>query len=191
MEDRETKDLNIQEEFEYELKQMKYKYILGTVIVLAIAVVLSVSITYYISIGKKYDELYRATSKVIKENDEIITASDSVGEISTVLTAFAEVIDEEYIGDISKKEIIEQTVKGFVKGIGDEYSEYLTKEEWDEYQTTQLGNYVGIGVYLSMDENDNVVIVGVIKDSPAEGVGLKEEDIIIAIDGESAIGMTM
>lgn len=182
-------NLNAEDNYKYKLKQMKYKYILGAVIVILLAVVLSVSITYYITVGDKYDKLYRATSNVITDETEIITATESVSNISAVLTAFAEVIDEMYIGDISKKEIIESTVKGFVEGIGDEYSEYMTKEEWDEYQSEQLGNYVGIGVYLSMDENDNVVIVGVIKDSPAESVGLKEEDIIVSIDGESAIGM--
>lgn len=193
MEDKESKEENVntQEEFEYKLKQMHYKYILGAVIVLVITVILSVSITYYIAIGKKYDELYKTISKTIEDDDQIITANDSISDISLILSSFSKIIDSEYIGEISKKEIIEQTVKGFVKGIGDEYSEYFTKEEWEEFQSEQLGNYVGIGVYLSTDESDNVVIVGIIKDSPAEEVGLKEEDIIVAIDGESAIGMTI
>lgn len=182
-------NLNMEENYKYTIQQIKYKYILGGMIVVILAVVLAVAITYYITIGNKYNRLYRATSNAITDKSEIITASDSVSEISNVLTAFATVIDEMYIGDISKKQIVESTVKGFVEGIGDEYSEYMTKEEWDEYQSDQLGNYVGIGVYLSMDENDNVVIVGVIKDSPAESVGLKEEDIITKVDGESAVGM--
>ena len=181
-------NINLDENYKYMLKQMKYKYILRFVIVILLAVVLSVGITYYIAVGKKYDKLYTATSKVIEDGDEIITATDSVSDISSVLSVFAQVIDREYIGDISKKEIVEETVKGFVNGIGDEYSEYMTKEEWDEY-LADLGNYVGIGVYLSTDENDNVVIVGVIKDSPAESVGLKEEDIIMSVDGVSATGL--
>lgn len=184
-------NVNTQEQFEYRLKQLKYKFILGATVLLVIAVFLSVTITYYVSVGKKYDELYRATSKAIEDENEIITATDSIDDISTVLSVFAEVIDEEYIGDISKKQIIEQTVKGFVNGIGDEYSEYLTKDEWDDYQSNQLGNYVGIGIYISEDENGNAIIVGVISDSPAEEVGLKEEDIIIGIDGESAVGMSV
>ena len=184
-------NVNTQEQFEYRLKQLKYKFILGATVLLVIAVFLSVTITYYVSVGKKYYELYRATSKAIEDENEIITATDSIDDISTVLSVFAEVIDEEYIGDISKKQIIEQTVKGFVNGIGDEYSEYLTKDEWDDYQSNQLGNYVGIGIYISEDENGNAIIVGVISDSPAEEVGLKEEDIIIGIDGESAVGMSV
>ena len=181
--------LDIEKDFKDKMQQMKYKYILGSVVVVLLSVILSVSITYYITIGERYEKLYRATSNVITDKTEIITAYDSVTDISNVLTVFATVIDEMYIGDISKKEIVESTVKGFVDGIGDEYSEYMTKEEWDDYQSNQLGNYVGIGVYLSMDENDNVVVVGVIKDSPAESVGVKEEDIIMSVNGESAVGM--
>lgn len=182
-------NINTQEQFEYKMKQMKYKYILGASVLLVIAVFLSVTITYYVSVGKKYDELYRATSNAIEDENEITTAADSIDDISTVLYAFAEVIDEEYIGDISKKEIVEQTVKGFVNGIGDEYSEYMTKEEVEEYKSNQLGNYVGIGIYISEDENGNSIIIGIISDSPAEEVGLKENDIIVSVDGESVIGM--
>ncbi len=175
-------------EFEYILKQTKYKYVLGALIAIIIAVFLSVTITYYIYEGKKYDELYRATEKALENGDEIISAKDSIDDISTVLTSFANLIDEEYIGDISKKEIIEQTVKGFVNGLGDEYSVYMTKEEVEEYMANQLGNYVGIGIYISEDENKNAIIVGIMDDSPAEKAGLKEEDIIVEVDGESVIG---
>ena len=178
-----------QEELEYLLKQTKIKYLLGTLIVLIIAVFLSVTITYYIYEGKKYNDVYRATEKVLEKGDEFITATDSLGEISTVLLPFAQLIDEEYIGDISKKEIVEQTIKGFINGLGDEYSEYMTQEEVEDYKTNQLGNYVGIGIYISEDENSNAVIVGVMKDSPAEKAGLKEEDIIVEVNGESVIGM--
>ena len=178
-----------QEELEYLLKQTKIKYLLGTLIVLIIAVFLSVTITYYIYEGKKYNDVYRATEKVLEKGDEFITATDSLEEISTVLLPFAQLIDEEYIGDISKKEIVEQTIKGFINGLGDEYSEYMTQEEVEDYKTNQLGNYVGIGIYISEDENSNAVIVGVMKDSPAEKAGLKEEDIIVEVNGESVIGM--
>ncbi len=177
------------EEFEYILKQTKYKYVLGALIAIIIAVFLSVTITYYIYEGKKYDELYRATEKVLENGDEIISAKDSIDDISTVLTSFANLIDDEYIGDISKKEIIEQTVKGFVNGLGDEYSVYMTKEEVEEYMSNQLGNYVGIGIYISENEDKNAVIVGIMSDSPAEKAGLKEEDIIVEVDGESVLGI--
>ena len=178
-----------QEEFEVILKQTKIKYLLGALIVLIIAVFLSVTITYYIYEGKKYNDVYRATEKVLENGDEIISATDSIGEISTVLLPFARLIDEEYIGDISKKEIIEQTIKGFINGLDDEYSEYMTKEEVEDYKANQLGNYVGIGVYISEDDDSNAIIVGVMKDSPAEKVGIKEEDIIVSVNGESVIGM--
>ena len=118
MKEKESNEENIDldENYKYMLKQMKYKYILRFVIVILLAVVLSVGITYYIAVGKKYDKLYTATSKVIEDGDEIITATDSVSDISSVLSVFAQVIDREYIGDISKKEIVEETVKGCGSG---------------------------------------------------------------------------
>ena len=68
--------------------------------------------------------------------------------------------------------------------------EYLTKEDWEDFETYALGNYVGIGIYMSTDKNDNVVVVEPIKDSPAEKVGLKPGDIIVGVNDESVIGVS-
>lgn len=188
-ENEEENEICTPEEYKERLKQVKYKFVLWTAILLIIAVSLSITITYYIYEGRKYDQLYRATDKVIENGDKVITATDAISDISTVLVPFAQVIDEKYVGDISQKEIVEQTIKGFVKGLGDEYSEYMTKEEVDKYMSDNLGNYVGIGVYISENDDKNTIIIGVMKDSPAEKVGLKAEDYIIEIDGESALGI--
>ena len=42
----------------------------------------------------------------------------------------------------------------------------------EEYSVSLMGNYVGIGIYMSTDKNDNVVVVEPIKESPAEKVGM-------------------
>ena len=65
----------------------------------------------------------------------------------------------------------------------------MTAEEWKDFQATALGDFEGIGIYVSLDKNSNVVILSTIKESPAEAVGLKEKDVIVEVDGENVLGV--
>lgn len=184
---KEKKNIITEEEFNYAAKQWKYKTIAWVFVFAVVFAVLASSITYYVAIGKKYSDLYTSTSDI--NSDEVVSAGDSVSDISTILDSFAEVIDENYVGEISRDELIDSTIKGFVEGIGDEYSEYMTAEEWEEYQESALGNYCGVGIYMTVDSNGNVVVVSTIKETPAEEAGILAEDIITAVDGASTSDM--
>lgn len=177
-----------EEEFEYANKQWRYKTIAWVFVFVIISIILTSSITYWVAVGSKYNNLYQATSDI--DSTETVEASETISDISTILNSFAEVIDENYIGDINKETLIDSTIKGFVSGIGDEYSEYMTAAEWEDYQSSALGNYCGVGIYMSTDENGNIVVVSTIKGTPAEEVGVQSEDIITAIDGVSTENMT-
>lgn len=174
------------EEFEREKNNLKVKYLIITVFVAVVVALLSseLSLMYY---SNKYVDL----NKIEKQQ---VAASNSneknIEVIAETLKSFREVIDREYIGEIDETKVLDETIKGYVNGLGDEYSEYLTKEDWEDFETYALGNYVGIGIYMSTDKNDNVVVVEPIKDSPAEKVGLKPGDIIVGVNDESVIGVS-
>ena len=81
------------------------------------------------------------------------------------------------------KEMIERALKGYVAGIDDKYTQYLTKEEMDELLEDTTGSYVGIGVYMADNTADNtILIIGVIEGSVAEQAGIKSGDIIKKVD---------
>lgn len=180
------------EEYKLEKKQWLYRTILIVVVFVIFATIMASGITYYVTYGERYSSLFKSTSKVRSNSDEpeIVSASSTITDISATLANFAEFIDDKYIGEIDKNELIDSTIKGFVEGIGDEYSEYMTKEEWEEYQADALGNYVGVGIYMSQDDDGNIVIISTIKDTPAERAELKSGDLIIGVDGESTAGMS-
>ena len=174
------------EEFEREKNNLKVKYLIITVFVAVVVALLSseLSLMYY---SNKYIDL----NKIEKQQ---VAASNSneknIEVIAETLKSFREVIDREYIGEIDETKVLDETIKGYVNGLDDEYSEYLTKEDWEDFETYALGNYVGIGIYMSTDKNDNVVVVEPIKDSPAEKVGLKPGDIIVGVNDESVLGVS-
>ena len=53
-------------------------------------------------------------------------------------------IDEEYLGDINTDDLKEGVYSGLVYGLGDVYSRYYTKEQYDQENATTEGSYVGM-----------------------------------------------
>ena len=115
---------------------------------------------------------------------------DLIEKIETKLGIVQANIDADYLGEIDENKILESTVKGYVAGLGDEYSEYFTKEELEEYKSNNIeGAYVGIGVYIIQDvENNAIRVIAPISESPAEEAGIRPGDYIVKIDGEEVTG---
>lgn len=105
-------------------------------------------------------------------------------KINSAVAVINEILKEKYIGDVNEEALVEGALKGMVESVGDIYTEYYTKEEFDDFKASTLGNFVGIGVYMQADfVKDRVLVLSTIADSPAEKAGIKEGDWIIKVDG--------
>ena len=99
------------------------------------------------------------------------------------------IIDSKYISEVNEKDLVNGAIKGYVEGLGDDYTQYFTKEEMEEFKTETEGNYVGIGIYMYQNTEDNtVVILTPIEGSPAEEAGILPGDIIKKVDGVEYTG---
>ncbi len=92
-------------------------------------------------------------------------------------------VRENYYGEINEEELSDNILKGYVSGINDRYSRYLTAEEYKEEKADHSGDLVGVGVTLTRDESGYIRITEIFEDSPAAESGLLENDIITAVDG--------
>lgn len=125
----------------------------------------------------------------IKGEEKYIYVSGNDGGISTTLSNFRKIIDKKFLGEINEQDLINGAIKGYISGLNDPYTEYMTKEEMDEFNIDVTGNFVGIGVYLTKDIQKNaVIIISPIKDTPAHEAGLLPGDIITKIDDVSYTG---
>lgn len=165
-------------EFEEERKKLKIKHIVTTTILLIVVAVFSSEFTMY----------YYAKSTIPEKATAAENSDENINSIAKTLKNFRKLIDEVFIGEIDEQKILDETIKGYINGLDDEYSEYMTTEEWDDFQSQALGNYVGIGIYMATDKNDNVVVLSPIEDSPAEKAGIEQGDIIAAVNEENVLG---
>src|SRR5690606_3076766 len=81
------------------------------------------------------------------------------------------IIQENYLYDISREELIEGAIKGLFNKL-DSHSEYFTKEEFRNFIEKTSGDFVGIGIYIG-ERNGHIKIVEVIEGGPAHKEGLQ------------------
>ena len=120
-----------------------------------------------------------------------VRMSDDTEAIAKKLEIVKKELEEYYIGDIDTESMTENAIKGYVAGLNDDYSEYLTKEEYEELLISVTGDYVGIGIYMTQDIEGNIIVVSPIIGSPAEEAGLQSGDIIVTINGENCSEMDL
>lgn len=91
----------------------------------------------------------------------------------------------------SKQELLESAINGIISSLGDKYAEYFSKEEYKLVMESYGGTMSGIGVIVTLDSQDRVVIVKVIEDTPAYRAGLREGDIIEKVEEENTKSMPL
>ena len=93
------------------------------------------------------------------------------------------IIDNYYYNDIDDDTIREGIYKGIMESLDDPYAQYYTKEEYAKLQEDDSGEYAGIGVTVSKDEDTGYVrAVNILEGAPAENVDIQPDDIIVQID---------
>ena len=108
-----------------------------------------------------------------------------VGELASYISLY-------YYEDYDVAELQESLYKGLLDGLGDTYSVYYTKEEYESLQISTTGTYYGIGAGLSQDlETMEVTIVTVYENTPAEEAGLLEGDQILYVNDIEATSVEL
>ncbi|MCI6737946.1 MAG: S41 family peptidase [Intestinibacter sp.] len=100
------------------------------------------------------------------------------------LMALENIVESDYYQDVDEDKLILGAEKGLIQALNDPYSEYYTEEEFALLKEQTQGSFTGIGIYMTGNDKDNIVVQSVIKNYPAEKSGLKAGDIILKVDGE-------
>ncbi|WP_100010437.1 S41 family peptidase [Lentibacillus sediminis] len=99
-------------------------------------------------------------------------------------------IQQNYLEDVEDQQLIEGAINGMLSTLEDPHSSYMDAEMMGQFNQQIESSFEGIGAEVSM-VNDIVTIVAPIKDSPAEKAGLRPNDQVLKVDGESLEGLNL
>ena len=148
---------------------MNKKISLGLAIsLICIFVAVAVTITMTVSMS-----IY---NKIIKDVSERSNLYSTISEID-------DIVRKNYFGQINENLLASMTTSGYINGLGDRYSRYMTATEYAEYKEKEKGNDGGIGVIAVYDsKNNNIYVSEVSEGSPAQLQGIEKGDVITAVD---------
>lgn len=119
-------------------------------------------------------------------NSKVVDVNEKAKKYSGLQTLDS-YVREHYFGEIDEDTLTEGILKGYVNGLDDKYSRYLTAEEYQREQSDDSGELVGLGLTLIEDESGYIRIVSIMEDSPVEESGLHAGDIITFVDGNDVL----
>lgn len=113
------------------------------------------------------------------------SASESVRFLRTM-----NLLKRNYNGEVDNHQLFDGAIKGMVEAVGDPYTVYLNRKDYQQLSEMTGGTFGGIGIVFGKRGNDYVVI-SALPDNPGAQAGIKSGDIITAIDGKSTRDMNM
>lgn len=131
-----------------------------------------------------------AALEITAETEENVASSKTTLDFTPLLLVW-DVLQEHYIDakTLDVQTLIYGAARGFVEAVNDPYTVFMTPAESAEFQNDLNGDLEGIGVEVTI-ANQTLVVVNVLKNSPAEEEGLKSGDILYAIDDKLTGDMT-
>ena len=114
-------------------------------------------------------------SKVLKNIED-------VDKYSTLFEV-REYLNRLYDGELDDEVMLEGAIKGMTNSLGDPYTVYMNKDEYNKFMESNSGSFMGIGVYIALKDNE-VVVDAPIEGGPAEKAGIKAGDVILKVNGE-------
>ncbi|MGD9537390.1 MAG: S41 family peptidase [Alphaproteobacteria bacterium] len=108
------------------------------------------------------------------------------------LNLFGDVFERvrsDYVEEVSDADLIENAINGMLTSL-DPHSKYLNPKNYLDMQVQTKGEFGGLGVEITM-ENGFVKVISPIDDTPASRAGIETGDMIVQIDGEPVLGLTL
>jgi carboxyl-terminal processing protease len=119
-------------------------------------------------------------------------ATGAASETYRLLNLFGEIFEivrNDYVEPVQDRKLIEDAINGMLTAL-DPHSSFLNARSFRDMQVQTRGEFGGLGIEVTM-ENGLVKVVSPIDDTPAARAGLKPNDLIVQLDGEAVLGLTL
>jgi carboxyl-terminal processing protease len=97
---------------------------------------------------------------------------------------------QDYVGKIDEKSLTDAICAGYLAGLGDSHSRYLSAKKYKEYLNYTDSSNIGVGIETVQDDDGNMEIVSVMPGSPAAKADMRKGDTVTQIDGKEIVRIT-
>lgn len=95
-----------------------------------------------------------------------------------------------YDGEIDNDNLNDEAIRALINALGDPYTSYMDKKQYEDFNMKSKGNYVGIGIQVA-PKDGKIVVVSVFDDSPAFEAGIYPGDYIVKVSNEEVDSETI
>lgn len=134
-------------------------------------------------VGNKVDFRSLTRNHLVSQNAKSEVDYSSIDEAYQALT-------QNYDGKLDTTKLLDGLKKGLAEATNDPYTEYFSAEDSKSFSEEISGTFTGIGAELAK-ENSAIVVTTPLRGHPAEKAGVLAKDIIVKIDGEDALSMSV
>lgn len=119
-------------------------------------------------------------------------ANATAGDTYKYLTLFADVLERtrsDYVDEVTDEKLIENAINGMLSAL-DPHSGFMNKKSFEEMQTQTKGEFGGLGIEVTM-ENNLIKVISPIDDTPAAHAGLQPNDLVTHLDAKPVTELTL
>lgn len=127
------------------------------------------------------------TGFLVKQEDTKTTLSHYEEEL---LSNYQYILTN-YYKNVDARDLVSVAIKGMIDYLDDPYADYISSNDIDNFNLLINGEYEGIGIQISYNEENEVVITYVFPDSSADQAGLEAGDIFVKINDETVLEMSL
>ena len=121
----------------------------------------------------------------------VVTQDSPVANSSSYkLQELENLLLERFVDGADSTQLQDAAAHAMVGALGDRWSYYIPKAEYDAYLENKNNSYVGIGVTIEQTEL-GYRIIKLSQDGPAQLAGILTGDVIVAVDGTRVASLTL
>lgn len=109
--------------------------------------------------------------------------------VNEFISTYNKLLDE-YYEDLDENKLVDAAINGMLEYTGDDYTIYMNEDATESLNEKLEGTYEGIGIRISLNDNNEIYVYEVFDETPAKVAGMQTGDILLSINGKDLFGKT-